>query len=110
MHKCLRTESVPGKSHALWDLCITTICIVSMSTVATTLREMLNTTKAIPNLEVIPDMTHVIKEITHQLLETAVLIQEYTKMSFGGNLVPHLHDPAESNHALFVVHAARILI
>jgi len=33
MHKSPRTESVPGKSHALWHLCIVTICIVSISTV-----------------------------------------------------------------------------
>ena len=36
MHKSLCTESVPRKSHALWDLCITTICIVSISTVVAT--------------------------------------------------------------------------
>jgi len=33
MHKSLHTKSVPRKSHALQDLCITTICIMRMSTV-----------------------------------------------------------------------------
>jgi len=33
MHKSPRTESVPRKSHALWHICIVTICIVSISTV-----------------------------------------------------------------------------
>ena len=33
MHKSPHTESVPRNSHALRDLCITSICIVRMSTV-----------------------------------------------------------------------------
>ena len=33
MHKSLHTKSVPRKSHALQDLCITTICIMRMLTV-----------------------------------------------------------------------------
>jgi hypothetical protein len=37
-----------------------------------------------------------------------VLIQEYTKFHFASNSVPHLHDPAESNDALFVVRTLRI--
>ncbi|KIJ94632.1 hypothetical protein K443DRAFT_354461 [Laccaria amethystina LaAM-08-1] len=49
---------------------------------ATTLREILATTKAIPNLQEIPDTINVIKEINRQSLEVAVLIQEYTKLHF----------------------------
>ena len=33
MHKSPYTKLVPRNSHALWDLCITTICIIRMSTV-----------------------------------------------------------------------------
>ena len=63
---------------------------------------------AIPNLQEIPDTTSVIKEINGRSLEVAALIQEYTKLHFAGNAVPHLHDPVESNDALFVVRAFRI--
>jgi hypothetical protein len=77
---------------------------------ATTLREILATTKAIPNLQEIPDTINVIKEINRQSLEVAVLIQEYTKLHFAGDSVPHLHDPAESNDALFVVRTFRISV
>ena len=81
----------------------------SIQGLATTLRDMLSTTKAIPNLEVIPGTTNVIEEIIRQSIETAVLIGEYTKLDFGGNSVPRcFHDPAESNDALFVVRTARI--
>ena len=69
---------------------------------------MLSTTKAIPNLVVIPDTTNVIEDIIRQSLETAVLIGEYTKLDFGSNSVPHLHDPAESNDALFIVRTVKI--
>ena len=69
---------------------------------------MLSTTKAIPNLEVIPNTTNVIEEIIRQSLETAVLIGEYTKLDFGSNSVPHLHDPAEPNDALFIVRTVKI--
>lgn len=80
----------------------------SIRELAATLREILGTTKAIPNLEVIPDTTNVIEEIIRQSLEVAVLIQEYTKLHFAGNSVPHLHDPAESNDALFIVRTLRL--
>ena len=75
---------------------------------ANTLREILGIIKAIPNLQEIPDTTSVIKEINGQSLEVAALVQEYTKLYFAGNSVPHLHDPAESNDSLFVVRAFRI--
>ena len=71
----------------------------SIQGLAATLREMLSTTKAIPNLELIPNTTNVIEEIIRQSLETAVLIGVYTNLDFGSNLVPHLHDPAEPKDA-----------
>ena len=80
----------------------------SIRELAATLREILGTTKAIPNLEVIPDTTNVIEEIIRQSLEVAVLIQEYTKLPFAGDSDPHLYDPAKSNNALFVVRTVRI--
>ena len=80
----------------------------SIRELATTLREILGITKAIPNFQEIPDTISVIKEINGQSLEVAALIQKYTKLHFAGNSVPHLHEPAESNDALFVVRAFRI--
>ena len=71
------------------------------------MREILGTTKAIPNLQEIPDTINVIKEINRQSLEVAALIQEYTKLHFAGNSVPHLHDPAESNDVLYIVRVVR---
>ncbi|KIJ93635.1 hypothetical protein K443DRAFT_12698 [Laccaria amethystina LaAM-08-1] len=54
----------------------------SIQELATTLREILGITKAIQNLQEVPDTTNVIKEINRQSLEVAVLIQEYTKLHF----------------------------
>ena len=72
------------------------------------MREIHGTTKAIPNLQEIPDTTDVIKEINRQSLEVAALIQEYTKLHFAGNSVTHLHDPVGSNDVLFLVRTFRI--
>ena len=72
------------------------------------MREILGITKAIPNLQEIPDTTSVLKEINGQSLEVAALIQKYTKLHLAGNPVLQLRDPAEFNHALFVVRAFRI--
>ena len=74
------------------------------------MREILGTTKAIPNLQEIPDTINVIDAINRQSLEVAVLIQEYTNLNFAGNSVLHLHNPAESSNALFVARIVRIPI
>ncbi|KAG6912699.1 hypothetical protein DXG01_012793, partial [Tephrocybe rancida] len=54
---------------------------------ASTLREMLGTANAIPDLPVIQNTTNVIEEISRQSLEVASLIHEYTKLHWAGRTV-----------------------
>lgn len=48
---------------------------------------MLATADKVPYLEVIPNMPNVIKEISLQSLQVALLIDEYTKLGRAGNSV-----------------------
>ncbi|KDR70450.1 hypothetical protein GALMADRAFT_885433 [Galerina marginata CBS 339.88] len=54
---------------------------------ASTLREMLGTANAIPDLPVIPNTTDVIEDISRQSLQVASLIHEYTKLTWAGRTV-----------------------
>jgi len=57
----------------------------SIRELASTLREMLGTANAIPDLPVIQNTTNVIEEISRQSLQVASLIHEYTKLPGAGN-------------------------
>ncbi|KAG6916635.1 hypothetical protein DXG01_006055 [Tephrocybe rancida] len=59
----------------------------SIRELASTLREMLSTANAIPDLRVIPNTPDVIEEIGRQSLEVASLIHEYTKLAWAGRTV-----------------------
>ncbi|KAG6904588.1 hypothetical protein DXG01_008829, partial [Tephrocybe rancida] len=59
----------------------------SIQELASTLCEMLGTATAIPDLPVIQNTTNVIEEISHQSLEVASLIHEYTKLPWAGRTV-----------------------
>ena len=59
----------------------------SIKDLASTLRELLGTANAIPDLPVIPDTADVIEAISCQSLEVASLIHEYTKLPRAGNSV-----------------------
>ncbi|KAG6914576.1 hypothetical protein DXG01_016470, partial [Tephrocybe rancida] len=56
----------------------------SIRELASTLREMLGTANAIPDLRVIPNTPDVIEDISRQSLEVASLIHEYTKLPLAG--------------------------
>ncbi|KAG6906173.1 hypothetical protein DXG01_015448 [Tephrocybe rancida] len=56
----------------------------SIQGLASTLREMLGTANAIPDLLMIQNTTNVIEETSHQSLEVASLIHEYTKLPWAG--------------------------
>jgi hypothetical protein len=49
---------------------------------------MLATANEVPDLLVIPNTINVIEEISRQSLRVASLIDEYTKLSWAGNLIP----------------------
>jgi hypothetical protein len=66
--------------------------------VASTLRELLSTANAIPDLTEIPYTTSVIEEIGRQSLQVASLIHEYTKSPWAGNYVPLLLGSVDSNN------------
>ncbi|KAF8817315.1 ankyrin, partial [Phlegmacium glaucopus] len=59
----------------------------SIRELAITLREMLGTANAIPDLPVIPHTTDVIEAISRQSLQVASLIHEYTKLPWIGRTV-----------------------
>jgi len=82
----------------------------SIRELAGTLREMLGTANAIPDLPVIPNTTDVIEAISRQSLQVASLIHEYTKLPWGGNSVLLLLDLVKSNNCLFVGRAIKIQI
>ena len=82
----------------------------SIRELAGTLREMLGTANAIPDLLVIPNTTDVIEAISRQSLQVASLIHEYTKLPWAGNSVPLLLDLVKSNNGLFVGRAVKIQI
>ena len=82
----------------------------SIRELAGTLREMLGTANAIPDLPVIPNTTDVIEAISRQSLQVASLIHEYTKLPWAGNSVPLFLDLVKSNNGLFVGRAVKIQI
>ncbi|KAG6905954.1 hypothetical protein DXG01_016698 [Tephrocybe rancida] len=59
----------------------------SIRDLASTLREMLGTANAIPDLLVIQNTTNVIEKIGRQSLEVASLIHEYTKLHWAGRTI-----------------------
>ena len=73
----------------------------SIRDLASTLREMLGTANAIPDLPVIQNTTNVIEEIGRQSLQVASLIHEYTKLPWAGNSISLVLDPVRVND-LFV--------
>ena len=77
----------------------------SIRELAGTLREMLGTANAIPDLPVIPNTTNVIEAISRQSLQVASLIHEYTKLPWAGNSIPLLLGLVKSND--FVRRASR---
>jgi hypothetical protein len=82
----------------------------SIRELASTLREMLGTAYAIPDLPEIPNTTSVIDEIGRQSLQVASLIHEYTKLPWAGNYVPLLLGSVNSNNVAFVVRTLKIQI
>ena len=82
----------------------------SIRELASTLREMLGTANAMPNLPVIPDTIDVIEAISRQSLQVASLIHEYTKLRWAGNSIPLIQDPAKSDDGLFEARTIKILI
>ena len=56
-----------------------------MRELAGTLREMLATANAIPDLPKMPNTTDVIVDISRHSLRVASLIHEYTKLSLSGD-------------------------
>ena len=82
----------------------------SIRELAGTLREMLGTANAIPDLPVIPNTTDVIEAISRQSLQVASLIHEYTKLPWAGNSVPLLLGLVKSNDRLFVGRTVKIQI
>ena len=69
---------------------------------------MLGTANAVPNLPVIQNTTNIIKEISHQLLQVASLIHEYTKLLWAGDLIPFLLSPVKFNNGFFTVQTVKI--
>jgi hypothetical protein len=79
----------------------------SIRDLASTLREMLGTANAIPDLPAVQNTTNVIEEISRQSLQVASLIHEYTKSPWAGNLIPLLPHPVKFI-VLFIVRTIKI--
>jgi len=80
----------------------------SIRDLASTLREMLGTANAIPDLPVIQNTTNVIEEISRQSLQVASLIHEYTNLPWAGNSISLILDPVRVNDGLFIVRTVKI--
>ena len=83
------------QDESIWDL-------------ASALCKMLGTANAVPDLPVIQNMTNIIEEISHQSLQVASLIHEYTKLLWAGDLIPFLLSSVKFNDGFFTVQTVKI--